>query len=344
MDCYEEEICEKLKKTPYVCNGCEEKIKCRKIKYYYSSKIANEEYREKLISSREGINLTKSEIYELDNLISPLLIEKNQTINHIYANHPDEIIFSKTSLYKYIELGIFKARNIDLPRKVRYKKRKNTKKDKVRRETQIRKNRTYEDFKEYITKNPDYSIVEMDTVEGVKGGKVLLTLFFRKTKFMLMFLMDNKTTECVEKAINKFKEIIGIEEYKKIVQVILTDNGSEFYDPISIEVDKETGEIITQVFYCDPCSSWQKGAIEKNHEYIRYILPKGSSFDGLIQEEVNIIASNINCVCRDSLNGKSPYEVMPILTNEENIKKLGITKIEVDEVDLSPKCLKRGDK
>lgn len=344
MKCYEEVICEKLKKVPYVCNGCEERKQCRKIKYYYYSKTANQEYKENLVACREGINLTKGEVYDLDNLISPLLIENKQSINHIYNTHPDEIPFSKPTLYKYIDLGIFKAKNIDLPRKVRYKKRKNTKEEKKRRETQIRKNRTYEDFKEYIEKNPDYSIVEMDTVEGVKGSKVFLTLYFRKTKFMLINIMDNKTTECVENALTKLKNIIGIEEYKKMMQVILTDNGSEFYDPISIEKDKETEEIITQVFYCDPCSSWQKGGIEKNHEYIRYILPKGSSFDNLTQKEVNIISSNINSTCRDSLNGKTPYEAMQLLTSEENINKLGIIRIEPNEVCLSSKLLKIGDK
>lgn len=344
MQCYEEEICDKLRKTPYVCNGCEEKAKCRKIKYYYSSKIANQEYRETLISSREGINLSKSEVYELDNLISPLLIDKGQTISHIYATYPDEITFSRSSLYKYIDLGIFAAKNINLPRKVRYKRRKNTNKEKIRRESQIRKNRTYEDFKNYIAQHPDYSVVEMDTVEGKKGEKVFLTLFFRKTKFMLIILMENKTTENVINALNNIKEKLGIEEYKKIMQVILTDNGSEFYDPLSIEKDDKTGEIVTQVFYCDPCASWQKGAIEKNHEYIRKILPKGTSFNELTQEKVNKIASNINSTARDSLNKKTPYEVMQMLTSEENIKKLGIMKIEQNQVCLLPKLLKEGDK
>ena len=110
---------------------------------------------------------------------------------------------------------------------------------------------------------------------------------------MLIYLMEEKTTKSVEEALNGMKEKIGINEYKKMMQIILTDNGSEFFDPISIEVDKETNEVITQVFNCDPCASWQKGAIEKNHEYIRYILPKGTSFDNLTQKEVNTIASHI---------------------------------------------------
>lgn len=157
---------------------------------------------------------------------------------------------------------------------------------------------------------------------------------------MLMLLMENKTTECVKKSFDLIKELIGLDEFKKIFQVILTDNGSEFFDPMSIEKDEKTGEILTQIFYCDPCASWQKGAIEKNHEYIRYVLPKGSSFDDLTQEKTNIVASNINNTCRDLLNGKTPYEAMQLLTSKENIKKLGTNYIPANDVSLSPNLIK----
>ena len=93
--------------------------------------------------------------------------------------------FSRSTMYKYVDLGVFSFRNIDLPRKVKYKKRKENRKQRIRRETAIRKGRTYEDFKNYIGEHPDCSIVEMDTVEGVKGGKVFLTLLIRKSKFMM---------------------------------------------------------------------------------------------------------------------------------------------------------------
>lgn len=341
--CYEEERCLKLTGAPYVCNGCEQKNKCRKVKYYYYSKFANDEYSEKLRKSRYGINLSKEEAYDIDTLITPLIKEKHQSISHVYANHPDEISFSRATMYKYVDLGVFSFRNIDLPRKVRYKKRKENEKQRIRRETAIRKGRTYEDFKEYIGKHPECSIVEMDTVEGIKGGKVFLTLLFRQSKFMLIYLMENKTMECVEKAFKKVKQILGIEKFKKVFEVILTDNGSEFFNPISIEKDEETQEIVSHVFYCDPGASWQKGAIEKNHEYIRYVLPKGSSFDELTQEKVNILMSNINSTSRDTLNGKIPYDATTLILDEEILLKLGVTKIEADEVNLSPNLLKEGD-
>lgn len=341
-ECYEEERCPKLEGAPYVCNGCEQRNKCRKIKYYYYAKFANDEYSEKLRVSRMGINITKEEVYEVDRLVTPLIKEKHQSISHIYANHPDEISFSRTTMYNYVDLGVFSFRNIDLPRKVKYKKRKENKKQRIRRETVIRKGRTYEDFNKYMEKNTESSVVEMDTVEGVKGGKVFLTLLFRQSKFMLMYLMDNKTMECVEKAFDHIKYTIGIEKFKRVFEVILTDNGSEFFNPLSIEKHEE--EIISHVFYCDPGASWQKGAVEKNHEFIRYILPKGKSFNELTQEKTNIIMSHINSISRDKLNGKTPYEAELLILKEEDINKLGVTKVEADDVNLSPKLVCEGDK
>ena len=343
-ECYEEEICYALTGVPYVCNGCEQKNKCGKIKYYYYAKFANDEYNEELRIARYGINLSKEEAYDIDKLITPLIQEKHQSISHIYANHPDEISFSRTTMYNYIDLGVFSLKNIDLPRRVKYKKRKENKKQRIRRETAIRKGRTYEDFKEYIGKHPECSIVEMDTVEGIKGGKVFLTLIFRQSKFMLIYLMDNKTIECVEKAFKNIREILGIETFKKAFEVILTDNGSEFFNPLSIETDEETNEIISHIFYCDPSASWQKGTIEKNHEFIRYVLPKGSSFDGLTQEKTNILMSHINSTSRDILNGKTPYDAILLTLSDEIINKLGVIKIKADDVNLSPKLLKEGDK
>ena len=344
MSCYEEDICLKLTGVPYVCNGCERKNICRKIKYYYYAKFSQEEYAERLSVSRQGINLTKTEVYELDKIISPLIIDKQQSISHIYTNHPDELFFSKPTFYAYVNLGVFSFGNLELRRKVKYKKRRNTEKQRIRRETAIRKNRTYEDFKKYIIEHPDDEIVEMDTVEGVKGGKVFLTLTFRKSKFVLIYSLEHQTMECVRKAFNNIREILGIENYKRLFTIILTDNGSEFFNPLSIEADKETGEIISRLFYCDPNASWQKGACEKNHEYIRYVLPKGTSFNELEQNDVNLLMSNINSTSRDILNGKTPHDAIILSLDEKFINLLGSHKIEADDVNLSLKLLKRGSK
>ena len=158
---------------------------------------------------------------------------------------------------------------------------------------------------------------------------------------MLIFLMKSKTMECVEKVFINIRKTIGNDEFKRLFEVILTDNGSEFFNPISIETDYQTGEVLAKVFYCDPSASYQKGSIEKNHEYIRYVIPKGNSFNQLTQEDCNILASHINSTSRIILNNKSPYEAVKTLMSEEMINKFNVKFISADEVNLSSNLLKR---
>lgn len=181
----------------------------------------------------------------------------------MFINNPDLLYFSKPTFYSYVNLNLFSFRNIDLARRVKYKPRKEDKKRRTRKESIIRIRRTHNDFNDYMAVHPNASIVEMDTVEGIKGGKVFLTLLFRNYNFMLIFLMESKSMEEVEKIFIKIRNLIGIDTFKRIFEVILTDNGSEFFNPISIEVDYNTGEVLSHVFYCNPYCSYQKGSIEK---------------------------------------------------------------------------------
>ena len=339
-----EKECPILKVSPYVCNGCNKKSHCRFSKYYYRAKDANREYESFRSESRVGVRISQEEIYEINTIITPLIKEKKQSINHVFINHPDLLYFSKPTFYSYVNHNLFSFRNIDLTRKVKYKPRKDDKKRRTRTESIIRIGRTHKDFLDYITLNPSASIVEMDTVEGVKGGKVFLTLLFRQYNFMLIFLMDNKTMECVERVFIYIRKLIGNDEFKRLFEVILTDNGSEFFNPISIEIDYQTGEVLSHVFYCDPSASYQKGSIEKNHEYIRYVIPKSNSFNHLTQKDCNLLAYHINSTSRIILNNKTPYEAVQTLLNEEIINKLGIKLIHPDDVNLSSSLLERGTK
>lgn len=341
---YKEKECILLDNPPYVCNGCSKKIGCRLSKYYYRAKDANNEYLSFRSESRQGIRLSKDEIYEINNIITPLIKDKNQSINHVFINHPDLLYFSKTTFYTYANNNVFSFRNIDLPRKVKYKPRKDNEKRRSRAEAMIRMGRTYKDFLDYISLHPEASIVEMDTVESVKGGKVFLTLLFRQYNFMLIFIMNHQTMEEVEKVFVNIRKTIGNDEFKRIFEVILTDNGKEFFNPISIETDYTTGEILSHVFYCDPSASYQKGCIERNHEYIRYVLPKKSSFNNLTQDDCNLLASHINSTYRVILNNKTPYEVVQSLISIDIIDKFNISYIKPDDVNLSPSLLKKGKK
>lgn len=338
---FKEKTCFLLEKPPYVCNGCPKKSHCRFSKYYYRAKDANKEYNEFKSDSRIGIRLSQEEIYKINNIITPLIRDQHQSINHVFINNPDLLYFSKPTFYSYVNLNLFSFRNIDLARKVKYKPRKEDNKRRTRKESIIRIGRTHNDFNDYMAVHPNASIVEMDTVEGIKGGKVFLTLLFRNYNFMLIFLMESKSMEEVEKIFIKIRNLIGIDTFKRIFEVILTDNGSEFFNPISIEVDYNTGEVLSHVFYCDPYCSYQKGSIEKNHEYIRYILPKKTSFNNLTQKDCDLIASHINSTSRIILNNKTPYEAVQTLISVDIINKLNIKFINPNQVNLSPNLLKK---
>ena len=332
---FEEDVCNSIKQAPYVCNSCNSKNACRLIKYYYRALPSYNQYKDTLSVSRQGINLSSEELCKLDNIVSPL-IKQGQTISHIYQNQ--KLKCSRSSLYNYIDQSLLSAKNIDLPRRVRYAKRKS--KRTPPKDTSIRKGRTYEDFEKYLIENPDTQVVEMDTVEGKKGGKVLLTMLFRSSKLMLAFLLNDKTSNCVLKVFNWLEAIFGNELFEKTFQVILTDNGSEFSNPLSLEFNSK-GIGRTRIFFCNPGASYQKGAIEKNHEFIRYIIPKGTCMDNLTQQDINLMINHINSLTRPSLNNATPYELAQILLDKEVLKKLNLKKVPTNEVQLNKNLLKK---
>ena len=168
-----------------------------------------------------------------------------------------------------------------------------------------------------------------------------MTLYFRKSKLMLMFLIKKyKPTEVV-KVFNDLKESLGEELFKKIFEVILTDNGWEFSKPQDIEFNHETGEKLVSVFYTEPYSSWQKGGIERNHEFIRYIIPKGITFDNLTKKNITDMMNNINNVQRKSLDYQTSYLKFKEEFGENITKKLHLLYIKKDEVNLSYKLLNK---
>ena len=332
--------CERLKHSPYVCNGCKSRSGCRKVRWTYYAREADNSYKEVKSEARKGINLTAEEIYKINSILTPL-IKKGQTINHLYINHPDILDFSKPSFYNYVNNGVFEFSPLDFPRIVKYKKRKNSKNRRTRKEREILINRKYDDFQKFISNHPDFNIVEMDTVEGLKDeNDSFLTLLWRKSKFMLIFKLESQTSEEVSRIFNILQTLIPYDDYKRLFEVILTDNGHEFFDVLNIECMHSTGEQVTKLFFCDPHMSCQKGMIEKNHEFIRYILPKGSSFKNITQEDCDLFMNNINSLCRDSLNGKSPYEAMLFLCDEYVLKSLNCYYIKPDEVILNDSLLK----
>lgn len=331
---YELDVCVKLIKPHYVCNACNSYAQCRKIKYIYIASEAQKRYETTRASSREGINISEKELQKLDALISPL-IKQGQSIKLIYSNHKKEINCSIRCLYNYIEMGLLSIKNIDLPRKVRYKVR-NKNNNQKKKDYSYRIGRTYEDFLNMLKENPNARIVEMDTVIGTaETGKVLLTLLFREFNFMIARLLPDKSSKSVKNELDNIEKIIGTELYKRVFRYILTDNGGEFQRPEELETSID-GSKRSAIYYCEPNRSDQKAKVEKNHEYIRYVIPKGTSMDDYTQDNIDLMMSHINSTAREVLNFAIPFDMATIYLGKNTLKKLKLKKILPDNIILKP--------
>ena len=335
---YQKEICKKLSKPPYVCNGCSQKRICTLSKQLYDAVYADKEYKENLIESRTGVTYSEKEIENLNNILVPLIKEQKQSIHHAVINNKNTIMCSEKEIYNLINSGVLKVRNIDLTRKVRYRTT-STNKTSYKIDKECLNNRKYEDYIKFINKNPDVNIVEIDTVEGIKGGKVLLTIHFVNCSFMLAFLREHNDAQSVINTFNSIEDELKIDLFKKLFPVILTDNGSEFSNPLEIEFSRKTGERRTQIFYCEPGRPDQKGSCEVNHEMIRRILPKGTSFDDLTQKDINKLMSHINSYKRKKLNYCSPLQLFRIMYGKDIAKQFGIIEINFYDSNLTKNLL-----
>ena len=333
--------CVRIEEPPYVCNNCCDKRYCTLDRYIYSAKHAQKASDERRSQSRRGIRATKAEIDALNELLVPR-IKSGQPLAHIYASHKDEMPVSLRSLYNYVELGELQIKNIDLRRKVRYRKRRKPR-DPNAFHQEYRIGRTYEDFHIYMRKNKkECPYVEMDTIIGARGSrKRILSMLLVDYNILLLFLMPDGKEGSVKRVFDYLEGLIGTDVFQRLFPVFLTDNGSEFKDADSLEVN-EFGEIRCNMFYCDPMSAWQKPHVEKVHEYVRYVLPKGTSFKDLTQNDLTLIANHINSVKRPSLGGNSPYDLVD--ENDSDImtllSKLKMHPILPDEVHLTKNLLK----
>ena len=331
---FQKERCSKLDRAPYVCNGCSKKINHCTIahKYTYNARFADRKYRECLKDSRSGIAMTRQELHKKDKIITPL-IDQGQSPYQIVANHP-ELNLSVRSVYNYLDMGLLTARNVDLKRKVKFKPRKVHKSQISDR--RVFNGRTYADFQQLHLE----SFVEMDTVHSAVGSsKTLLTFFFTREKLFLAFLMNRNTEGSVRLVLDRLEKRFGTFDFLTLFEYILTDRGAEFGDPDSLETGV-TGIQRTNIYYCDPMRSGQKGGIEQAHTMLRMILPKRTTFEFLTQWDVNLITSHINSTPRESLNGRTPYDVALEAFGEDVLKAFQLRRIDPDKVVLTPKLIR----
>lgn len=334
---YEKYICPRLSRPPYVCNGCLQRSKCSLEKHFYKSSYAQKEYEQVRSESRSGFALSESELKQLDDVVSPLL-KRGQSLHHIAVHHADKLMKSERTLYTYVNNGLFTARNIDMPRTIRMRPRKNVS-AKLKVDKSCRIGRDFQSFRKYMSEHPDASVRQIDSVEGVKGGAVLLTIHFVEQQLQLAFLRRNNDSQSVIDIFDRLYLELRTDIFMELFPVLLADNGSEFSNPSAIELDAQ-GNQRTSIFYCNPSSPYQKGSCENNHELIRRIIPKGTDLSQYTQEKIDLMMSHINSYSRKKLGNKSPYEVFEFQYGKKILDAFHLQRIPADEIILAPELLR----
>lgn len=328
--------CPRLQKAPFVCNGCDNRKRCSFVqKFYYAGK-AHHEYRDILVESREGTPLNKQEFYDSNDIITAG-IKKGQRLYHIMVSN--DISFSKSTAYRHLKKGYLGVSPTDMPRVVKFKARKAYNTPGVPKVA--KRGREYADFLAHISELETKQWVEMDTVIGKAGGKVIMTFIFTQNNFMFGLLLDNKSAAAATAQILALKKRLSEQgiRFGDIFPLLLTDNGGEFSNVTAFTDDLE-GLTESKVFFCDPYRSSQKPKVEKNHTLFRDIAPKGTSFDDFTQKDADTIFSHVNSVKRNVFNGNSPYSLFVQIFGKDTAEALGIVEILPNDVIQSPKLLK----
>ena len=344
--------CSRRDRTPGACNGCSNWSSCRFSKIVYTATKAQKEYEESLVENRVGANLSTSEAIRIANTIGPLL-RQGQAPYQILTAHP-ELGISLGTMYRYIEDGVLQCidKDINVLKLRNQAKRKRRYVDKSsaplvlkkRADCKYLEGRTYNDYLAYTRQDPDLTIVQMDTVyNDVTNGPFIQTFKFIDCGVMIGFLHWSKNAEDMVSGIDKLEKALGPEIFRKYVNILLTDRGSEFTAAADAERSIYGGQR-TRLFYCDPMQAYQKGSLENNHTKLRDICPKKTDLRELgltSQDALNVTMSHINSTPRKRLNGKSALQLAKDNFEDlyERLEAMGIHLLTSDEVNGTPSLI-----
>ena len=329
---------QRLLRTAKVCNGCPDERRCHRRKLFYVASRAQDDYRRVLSESRQGAALEQWERDYIDALVSPK-VKAGQSVHHICVTNAAKLTRHERTIQRYVNYGVLSAKRGDLKRACMVRPRKSLAREYQHKvETGCYVGRAYVDYGKFLSENPGVGPVYMDLVIGRIGGVCLLTLLWLNAGFMVGILIPNKCAENVVAVFDRLYAELGHELFTRLFPVILTDRGTEFSYPSRIE-ECENGTKRTRVFFCDPMNSNQKSQIERNHEIVREILPKGVSFDSLTQDQAYLALSHVNAYVRYAQGNKTPYDVFEFLYGKGTAAKLHIAKIDPKEVVLKPRLV-----
>ena len=139
---------------------------------------------------------------------------------------------------------------------------------------------------------------EGDLIVGTNNSYIA-TLVERKTRFVMLAKVTDKTTKVVIDALIKQSKKIPAELYKSLTW----DRGSELADHKNFTVATDV-----DVYFCDPQSPWQRGSNENTNRLLRQYFPKGTDLSVHSQTELNRVARQLNERPRKTLDYETPAE------------------------------------
>ncbi len=316
--------CKKTQRWPYVCTGCKERYNnCPFTKYKYDASKAQEKADINLINSRRGIDVDDEEFKQLDSIIKNG-VDENKSIYQIKIENNDIIKKSVSTLYGYINKGYLTTKRIDLPYAVKLKKRKHNKKYEYSENNKIdRTGHTYLDYLSYIHKNPGIYVWQLDFLGAIKtDNKNILTFILPNIQFTLLDIINKPDSSKVVDFFDNIEMQIGIEAFKNLIPVILTDRDPNFADMDGICFSKITGEERCKLFFCDPYVSNQKPNVENMNKQLRLFFPKGKSVDKYSKSDIKQINYTLLNKPLKSLDSYTPKDAFIKVFNEDTFNKL----------------------
>ena len=287
----------------------------------YSAIKAQEDYDEK--ASAKGPHLKIGKNKQLAKKIENCIVEENYspyaTIEKLKndSNYQETPISVRT-LYNYIDnellINVTKG---DLPRKGKSSKRKYTRVTKRIKDVDAKR---IDERPQDANERSELGHWEMDCVESGrgKGRACLLVLVERKSRNVLIFKLRSQTQKEVQRRLDQLERKIGAKRFREMFKSITVDNGSEFLDWRNLEQSclSRRGILRTQIYYCHPYHSWERGTNEQVNGHLRRFIPKGCAIAKYSTKEILEIQEWLNTYPRKVLNGKSAREVI-----EEELKE-----------------------
>jgi IS30 family transposase len=265
----------------------------------YSCDLAESKYQSKL--RNRGVDLKIGNDIDYANFLeNKILNEKYSPAAALHSAGSFNTKICLTTLYSYIKKGVFlKLNNSDLPSPRKHKHHNKPRAKRLSSGTSI-------DVRPgHIDNREDFGHWEMDSVIGCSSGthNTLFVLTERVTRYELIFKLTDKTSHSVVDCLHRLSA--ACPDFKKVFKTITCDNGVEFSDFNSMQQ-------LTNIYYCHPYSSWERGSNENNNKLIRRHFPKGFNFDSLIKDDIINLQCWINKYPRKLLDWRSSEDVFKI--------------------------------